>query len=69
MKANLFELFAHSISDPGRIAIETGAGERYSYGDLIGLSGRLANALVALGVEPGDRVAVQAEKSVAALVL
>jgi len=33
------------------------------------LSGRLANALAALGVKPGDRVAVQAEKSVTGLAL
>ena len=33
------------------------------------LSGRLANVLAARGVKPGDRVAVQVEKSVPALVL
>ncbi len=33
------------------------------YGDLDGLTGRWANALRGLGVRPGDRVAVQVEKS------
>jgi malonyl-CoA/methylmalonyl-CoA synthetase len=43
-------------------AIETPA-RRYRYDDLDRESARLANALVALGVGPGDRVAVQVEKS------
>jgi len=34
------------------------------YRDLDALAGRLANTLVRLGVKPGDRVAVQAEKSI-----
>ncbi len=41
----------------------------YSYGDIERETGRLANALVALGVGPGDRVAVQVEKSAANLLL
>src|SRR4029450_5143981 len=49
--------------------ITTPAGETVSYADLIALSGRLANVLAARGVKPGDRVAVQVEKSVPALVL
>src|SRR5271165_2136986 len=43
-------------------AIETPT-RRYRYGDLDRESARLANALVALGVGPGDRIAVQVEKS------
>ncbi len=49
--------------------IETPEGRTIRYGDLDGLTGRMANALRALGVAPGDRVAVQVEKSVEALVL
>ena len=49
-------------------AIHTDTG-RYSYGDIERETGRLANALVALGVGPGDRVAVQVEKSAANLLL
>jgi malonyl-CoA/methylmalonyl-CoA synthetase len=40
-----------------------------TYGDLEALSGRLAHALRALGVQPGDRVAVQTEKSPEAVAL
>ena len=67
MNANLFDQLARSIEDRGRTAIETSAGERVTYGDLVARSGRLANVLVARGVKPGDRVAVQVEKSVPAL--
>ncbi|MDI4664873.1 malonyl-CoA synthase [Xanthobacter autotrophicus] len=40
-----------------------------TYGDALALSARLANLLVARGVKPGDRVAVQVEKSWPALAL
>ncbi len=69
MSANLFDRFAVGVADPQKIAIETQAGERFTYADLVALSGRLAGALEDLGVAPGDRVAVQVEKSVPALVL
>lgn len=64
---SLFERL--TAADAARLAIETPEGERISYGDLVARTGRIANAVVALGVKPGDRVAVQVEKSVAALVL
>jgi malonyl-CoA/methylmalonyl-CoA synthetase len=67
MTANLFAKLASSIAEPDKTAIETLQGERYSYAGLVALSGRLANALAARGVQPGDRVAVQVEKSVPAL--
>ncbi|MXQ12147.1 malonate--CoA ligase [Microvirga makkahensis] len=69
MNANLFDRLERSIAAPPKTAIATSAGETISYADLIALSGRLANVLVARGVKPGDRVAVQVEKSVPALVL
>ena len=40
-----------------------------SYGELIARSGRFAHFLVARGVRPGDRIAVQVEKSLNALLL
>lgn len=43
------------------------SGMVYTYGDLEAQSARFANALVALGLQPGDRVSVQVEKSVANL--
>lgn len=69
MNANLFSRLFGQLDDPGRLAIETIDGERISYGDLIAHAGRMANVLVNRGVKPGDRVAAQTEKSVAALVL
>ena len=67
--ANLFSRLFDDLTDPGKLAIETPDGGRVSYADLIALSGRIANHLVSRGVKVGDRVAVQAEKSVQALVL
>ena len=69
MNQNLFERFARSITDPRKIAIETLTGDQFSYADVLSWSARLAGALVDLGVRPGDRVAVQVEKSVPALML
>ena len=69
MNANLFDQLERSILDHTKTAIITPAGDTISYADLIALSGRFANVLVARGVKPGDRVAVQVEKSVPALVL
>jgi malonyl-CoA/methylmalonyl-CoA synthetase len=40
-----------------------------TYGDMLALSARLANALIGRGVRPGDRVAAQVEKSAEAIVL
>lgn len=69
MTANLFDILARSIADPGATAIETLPGERISYADLLARTGRMANALAGLGLTPGDRVAVQVEKSVEAISL
>jgi malonyl-CoA/methylmalonyl-CoA synthetase len=44
-------------------------GKALSYGDLEAVSARLAGVLAAAGVVPGDRVAVQVEKSANALML
>jgi malonyl-CoA/methylmalonyl-CoA synthetase len=69
MNANLFSRLFDGLKDPGKLAIETSGGGRVTYGDLIAQSGQIANYLVSRGVKTGDRVAVQAEKSVPALVL
>jgi len=41
----------------------------YSYQDVLNVSAKFANALVSLGVKPGDRVAVQVPKSIEAIML
>jgi malonyl-CoA/methylmalonyl-CoA synthetase len=53
----------------GRIFLETPAGVSWTYADMEALSARHASALVELGLEAGDRVAVQVEKSPRALML
>ncbi|MBR0748257.1 malonyl-CoA synthase [Bradyrhizobium japonicum] len=67
--ANLFSRLFDDLDDPKRLAVETQDGAHISYGDLIARAGQMANVLVARGVKPGDRVAVQVEKSVANIVL
>lgn len=52
-----------------RVFLEIPGGARLTYADAIAASARAAAALVELGVEPGDRVAAQVEKSAEALML
>ena len=67
---NLYDRFAARFpADLARPFIERLDGSELSYADLAAQTGQYANALVALGVKPGDRVAVQAEKSVASLLV
>lgn len=69
MSDNLFERFRAGMSEPLRPFIRLPNGFVITYGDLIARSGQYANALLNLGVEPGDRVAVQAEKSAELILL
>ncbi|HEY8336240.1 MAG TPA: malonyl-CoA synthase [Tardiphaga sp.] len=69
LNANLFSRLFDDLDDAARLAIETPEGLRITYGDLIALSGQIANLLVSRGVKVGDRVAAQTEKSVPGLVL
>jgi malonyl-CoA/methylmalonyl-CoA synthetase len=70
MSESLFAIFRSRFpADLSRAFIERPQGGIISYGEVIELSGRLANVLVDLGVKPGDRVAVQVEKSAEALML
>ncbi len=66
---NLFHQLSSQWTDKHKLAIETGAGKLYRYSDILAATSRFANALVAGGVKPGDRVAAQVEKSPEALVL
>lgn len=67
--ANLFSELRSHWRDLEKIALETPGGKYYRFRDFDEASARLANALAACGVKPGDRVAVQAGKSPEALFL
>src|SRR3989344_8720770 len=68
MNANLYSLFSERFhTHLARICIETEDGRRYRYGDLEQVSARYARFLTGLGLKPGDRVAVQTEKTPQAL--
>lgn len=70
MNHNLFETFAVRMRDRGDADfITTREGRHYSYRDALDASARLAGVLKALGVAPGDRVAVQVDKSPEAILL
>jgi malonyl-CoA/methylmalonyl-CoA synthetase len=56
-------------NQPRRIFLETPAGREIDYASLRAESGRFAAALLRLGVLPGDRVAVQVDKSPEAVLL
>ncbi|RBP12841.1 malonyl-CoA/methylmalonyl-CoA synthetase [Roseiarcus fermentans] len=67
--ANLFELIVARSGRPDQMALETSDATSLTYAALFERSARAANALVALGVEPGDRVAAQVDKSTDVIVL
>lgn len=70
MSDSLFSVLrANFPADLEQAVLRTGDGRVFSYQDLLDQSGRFANTLVALGVRPGDRVAVQVHKSPEALML
>ncbi len=60
---HLFDLIAAKIADPEKVFVETPEGLAINYRQALSASGRYAQALTALGVEPGDRVAIQMDKS------
>jgi malonyl-CoA/methylmalonyl-CoA synthetase len=67
--ANLFDFIAARAPRSDRIALETRNTTALTYGKLFKRSAQAANALVALGVKPGDRVAAQIEKSTDVIVI
>ncbi|WP_341915744.1 malonyl-CoA synthase [Ferrovibrio terrae] len=69
MSENLYTLIRSRVADPAKTFIETGEGRVFSYADAFSLAERFAGTLTALGVQPGDRVAVQVDKSAEALIL
>jgi malonyl-CoA/methylmalonyl-CoA synthetase len=70
MKKSLYEqLRAAFPADLTKPFLETPEGKIYSYRDLDEESGRIAALLADLGTEPGERIAVQVEKSPEAIFL
>jgi malonyl-CoA/methylmalonyl-CoA synthetase len=69
MPAYLYDLIAARAPAADKVFIETPEGRKITYGDLHKGSGRIAGLLRARGVEAGDRVAVQVEKSPDAVLL
>lgn len=69
MPSYLYDLFAKKAPSAERTFLETPEGRRVTYGGLAAGSAKIAGALASLGVDAGDRVAVQVEKSPDALLL
>lgn len=69
MSNHLFDALTAFIPDPEKVFLETGDGNRLTYRGMLARSAQYAGALQKLGVKPGDRVAVQAEKTPDALML
>ncbi|QJP14481.1 malonyl-CoA synthase [Starkeya sp. ORNL1] len=67
MANHFLDLVRAHAPDASRTFIETPEGRVVSYGELDRRSAQYAGAFAALGVGPGDRVALQVEKSVEAV--
>ena len=68
MNNHLFDTLFSGISTD-KLFIQLADGGHRSYGDILRETAKVANALVAAGVSPGDRVAAQIDKSVCAIAL
>jgi malonyl-CoA/methylmalonyl-CoA synthetase len=68
---NLYHVFERQFLAAGDAPAlsPSDGGPNLSYRDLVDGAGRYANALLALGIRPGDRVTVQVEKSAANVLL
>jgi malonyl-CoA/methylmalonyl-CoA synthetase len=66
---NLFQRFKNAATDPARPLIRSLDRAPLSYADCFAMAARFAHVLARHGVRPGDRVAVQVEKSPNALCL
>jgi len=63
MSANLFDLLLERAPRRDKLAIDAPDGQSLTYAELYARAGRAARALIDCGVEPGDRVAAQIDKS------
>jgi malonyl-CoA/methylmalonyl-CoA synthetase len=69
MSANIYDVLRARAPELDKMAMESGDGFSLTYGELYERAQRAANALCACGVQPGDRVAVQIDKSPDMIVL
>ena len=69
MANHLFDLIRKAMPKASMPFLHLQDGGTMSYGDFIAGTGRYANTLRALGVKPGNRVAIQVEKSPQTLLL
>ena len=69
MSNHFFDKIRQSAPPAETLFLTTETGVSLNYGDLFARSAQLANALTALGVEKGDRVAVQTHKAADCLML
>jgi malonyl-CoA/methylmalonyl-CoA synthetase len=69
LKNNLWHLIRSRAPSNDHCFAKLNDGRTVSYSDLQKATARYANALVGLSVRPGDRVAVQVEKSIEAILL
>ncbi|TCU14014.1 malonate--CoA ligase [Rhizobium sullae] len=68
MSNHLFDAIRAAARDNAPF-IRMNGGHIWAYDDALDLSSRIASAIDTLGIRPGDRVAVQVEKSAEALIL
>ncbi|WP_027135019.1 malonate--CoA ligase [Geminicoccus roseus] len=69
MTNHLFGQFRAAMAGTERVLLQTADGPALTWGGMLEVSGRIANLLVAEGIQPGDRVAAQVEKSIEGLLL
>jgi len=69
MYEGLFAQMRAAMPEGNQPFLRTPDGRLLSYADMLACSGQFANCLDAAGLRPGDRLAVQVEKSVASLLL
>jgi malonyl-CoA/methylmalonyl-CoA synthetase len=60
---HLYSAIESAIPDRAKSLVELADGKHISYGDLFSLVEKLASYIIRRGVKPGDRIAVQVEKS------
>lgn len=67
---NAYSRFASAFRPfANHVFLEAGSGETYTYADLERETARVATLLTSLGLQPGDRIAAQVDKSPAVLFL